>query len=73
MKNILNDTVDWLKSAQITKHCDSQTTFSCGKSKTPLTLELKGDFSVDGIQVLAAVGVMAVTCIALAVTKKMTK
>lgn len=70
MKNIFCDTVDWLKSTKISKQCDSSLSFSCGKSESPLTIAMKGNYSVDGIQLLAVVGVMSVACIALAVAKK---
>lgn len=71
MKDILTDIGDWMKNTKITKHCDSQTSFLCGKSSSsPLTLSLKGDLTVTAAQVLAVVAVMTVAGITMSIAKK---
>lgn len=74
MKNMFTDMIDCLKGTQISKHYDSETKLVCGKCDgAPLTLTMKGDFTVNAIQVIAACAVMTGLCISCAVAKKLKK
>ena len=74
MKNYFCDAIDCLKRTEISKHYDSEMKLLCGKCEgTPLTLTLKGDFSVNALQILAVCAVMAATCIGCSVAKKLKK
>jgi len=72
MKNMLNDAISCLKGTQISKRYDSEMKLSCPKCESsPLVFTMKGDFTVNGVQILAAAAVMTVMCVSLAVAKKL--
>ena len=72
MENILKNTVDCMKSMTISKKYDSQMTFSSGNTdSSPLTLTMKGDISLNGIQIAAMLAAIGVFCISCAVVKKL--
>lgn len=74
MKKMLSSIVECMKNTQISKHYDSETKLICGKCEgQPLTLSMKGDFTVNSIQVLAVCAAMSVMCITAAVVKKVKK
>lgn len=74
MKNVFNDAFECMKGFQISKHYDSETKIICGKCEgAPLTLHMKGDFTVNAVQILAACAVASVMCISCAVVKKLKK
>ena len=72
MKNSFSEVISCLKSMKITKHYDSRTTLNCGKCEgEPLSMQIKGDFSVDALQILAVMTAMAVMGIGCAVARKL--
>lgn len=74
MKNVFKDAFECMKGLQISKHYDSETKILCGKCEgAPLTLHMKGDFTVNAIQILAFCAVASAMCISCAVAKKLKK
>ena len=74
MKEMLTNAIDCLKNTQISKKYDSETKLMCGKCEgQPLTLTMKGDFTVNAIQVLAACAIASAMCISVMVIKKLKK
>ncbi len=74
MKKMFSNIVDCMKNTQISKHYDSETKLICGNCDgQPLTIAMKGDFTVNSIQILAVCAAMSVMCITTAIVKKAKK
>ncbi len=72
MKDMFNDAIEWLKNTKMTKHYDSKTDFVCGcDGSEPLSISMKGDFTLNAIQLLAICAVTGTMCISAAIIKKL--
>lgn len=71
MKAMFKDMCENMKNIKITKHYDCSTQLSCGKSDgEPFTMTLKGDYSVNAIEIAFIVGTMALLGISCAVARR---
>ncbi len=74
MKDMFTNMIDCMKKTQISKHYDSETKFTCGSCDgAPFTISMKGDFTVNAIQIVAAFAIMSAMCISASVVKKLKK
>ena len=72
MKNVFSDVINCLKNTQISKHYDSETKLMCGSCEgEPLSMRLKGDFTVNAVQILAFCAIASAMCIGCAVIKRL--
>lgn len=74
MKKTFTDAIDCIKGIQISKHYDSETKLICPcSSGEPFSMKLKGDFSLNAMQILAVCAASAAMCITFSVMKKLKK
>lgn len=72
MKNSFSEVINCLKGTQVSKHFDSRTTLNCGKCEgEPLTMQIKGDFTVNAIQIIAVMTAITVMGIGCALARKL--
>ena len=74
MNNMLSNMLDCLKKTQISKRYDTETKLICGSCDgQPFTVAMKGDFTVNALQIIAVCAAASVMCITAAVAKKLKK
>ena len=72
MNNAFTNALDCLKNTQISKHYDCETKLLCGKCEgEPLSMRLKGDLTVNAVQIIAVCAVASVMCVSFAIARKL--
>lgn len=74
MKNLFKDTVCACSQLEMSKHYDLATEFRCKKGDAPcFGMHVKGDFTVNAMQILTCAAIIAGACIVGSVVKAFKK